>query len=87
MPESKWDKTLSALNQPSKAPAQTPSVLLPVKAPLLHVKRSTPCMEAQTNVAEGGHRCAGAAKLKGGDKTDSSDLVQALLERWLQNPE
>jgi hypothetical protein len=42
MAESKWDKTLSALNYPAKVSGQTSAVLLLVKDPLPLRKRSTP---------------------------------------------
>src|SRR4051794_20716013 len=79
MLENKWDKTLSALNQKPKA--QPPTVLLPIKAPVPSCKRSTPGWKQKAVLLKEETVTLAQRKLHArGDKTDFSDLMQALLE-------
>jgi hypothetical protein len=82
---SKWEKTLSALNAPPKAEA--PTVLLPIKPPRESGKRSTPGWKQKSVLLkeESVYRATERLKRRG-DKTDFSDLVQALLDAWLDSP-
>lgn len=85
----KYGGLLSEIRQEQKAepPAVLP-VLLPEKRPLNMGKRSDP-MYTQKGVflkKETIERAAERLKRRN-DKTDFSDLVQALLEAWLQTPE
>jgi hypothetical protein len=86
MSESKWEKTLSALN-PSPA-GSAPTVLLPVKAPIPSGKRSTPGWKQKSVLLkeESVHRATEKLKRRR-DRTDFSDLMQALLDQWLNVPE
>jgi len=82
---SKWEKTLSALNTPSKP--NTPAVLLPVKPPAPAGKRSTPGWKQKSVLLKEESVCRANEKLKRrGDRTDFSDLMQALLDAWLHSP-
>jgi hypothetical protein len=84
MADSKWDKTLAALNYPTKEP---PTVLLPVKAPIPSGKRSTPGWKQKSVLLkeESVDRANELLKRRG-DRTDFSDLMQALLDAWLNTP-
>jgi hypothetical protein len=63
-------------------------VLLPVKAPLQFGKRSTPGWRPKQMLLKEETVELALAKLKARkDKTDFSDLVQALLEAWIATPE
>ena len=87
MAESKWDKTLSALNQPSKTPAQPPTVLLHVKSLVPLGKRGTSGLKPKQMLREETVMLAQEKLRARGDKTDFSDLVRMLLERWIVTPE
>jgi hypothetical protein len=73
MPESEWDKALSALNQKSKA--QPPTVLLPIKPPILTGKRSRPGCRQKAVLPNGETIDRAEEKLQARrDRTDCSDL-------------
>ena len=86
--QSKWAKTLSALNDPPKGDAKPPAVLLPEKPPLPLGKRSTPGWKQKSVLLKEESIAQATARLaRRGDKTDFSDLMQALLEAWLSTPD
>lgn len=88
MAESKWDKTLARLNAPGETtPREAPQILLPEKAPL-QGKRSMPGWRQKAVLLKEASVDEALARLKRrGDRTDFSDLMQALLEAWLGTPE
>jgi hypothetical protein len=84
---SKWDKTLAKLNDPAN-PAPALTVLLPEKAPPPQGKRSMPGWKQKAVLLKEASVEEALQRLKRrGDRTDFSDLMQALLEAWLMTPE
>jgi len=78
----KYAAALAAINQPE---AKAPAVLLPLKTLPPSGKRSTPgwkqkAVLLQEETVKQAHR---KLRLRG-DRTDFSDLMQALLEAWLK---
>ena len=83
---SEWDKTLSALNPPP--PGSVPAVLLPVKAPLPSGKRNRlGWKQKSVLLIEERVQTANERLNERGDGTDYSDLMQALLDPWLNSSE
>ena len=81
----KYAAALAAINEPAE---QASTVLLPVKAPIPSGKRSTPGWKQKAVLLGEESMDRATMRLKQrGDKTDFSDLMQALLEAWLQTPE
>ena len=81
----KYAAALAAINEPEAKP---PTVLLPVKAPVPSGKRSTPGWKQKAVLLKEETVALAQRKLQArGDKTDFSDLMQALLEAWVQTPE
>jgi hypothetical protein len=76
---------LTTINEPEVKP---PTVLLPVKAPIPAGKRSTPGWKQKAVLLREETVTLTQRKLQArGDKTDCSDLMEALLEAWLGAPE
>jgi hypothetical protein len=87
MAESKWDKTLARLNAPA-APTAAPKAVLPQKAAPPQGKRSTPGWRQKAVLLKEESVDQALERLKRrSDRTDFSDLMQALLEAWLQTAE
>jgi hypothetical protein len=69
-------------------PKQPPAVLLPERRPVLLGKRSTPGWKQKAVLLkEESINHAQERLRRRGDKTDFSDLMQALLDAWLATPE
>jgi hypothetical protein len=84
---SKWEKTLSKLNAPGKS-SPTPQILLPEKAPPPRGKRSSAGWKQKAVLLKEASIDEALQRLKRrGDRTDFSDLMQALLEAWLETAE
>jgi hypothetical protein len=82
----KYAAALAALAAPQKP--EPPTVLLPEKKPVLSGKRSTPGWKPKQVLLKKETVMRAQERLKArGDKTDFSDLMQTLLEAWLQTPE
>ena len=81
----KYAAALAAMTEPAKT---APAVFLPAKNPILTGKRSTPGWKPKQVLLREESIARAQEKIKArGDKTDFSDLMQALLEAWLQTPE
>jgi hypothetical protein len=88
MAESKWDKTLARLNSPGNAVPAAPKILLPEKAPPPQGKRSMPGWRQKAVLLKEDSVDLAIDRLKlRRDRTDFSDLMQALLEAWLAAPD
>jgi hypothetical protein len=81
----KYAAALAAINHPGEQP---PAVLLPMKAPIPLGKRSTPGWKQKSVLLKEESVAQATARLaRRGDRTDFSDLMQALLEAWLGTPD
>jgi hypothetical protein len=81
----KYAAALAAINQ---LEAKPPPVLLPAKDPLPTGKRSTAGWKQKAVLLKEESIARATERLRArSDKTDFSDLMQALLEAWLQTPE
>jgi hypothetical protein len=84
----KYGNLLSEIRQEQFAQPEPPSALLPEKHPVLSGKRSTPGWKQKAVLLkEESINRAHERLRRRGDRTDFSDLMQALLERWLATPD
>jgi hypothetical protein len=82
----KYAAALAAINHPN--PQQRPTVFLPEKPPAPAGKRSTAGWKQKAVLLKEESIRHAAERLKRrNDRTDFSDLMQALLEAWLQTPD
>jgi hypothetical protein len=81
----KYAAALAAISKPEPKP---PTVFLPEKQPVLTGKRSTPGWKAKQVLLKEETIALATERLRTrGDRTDFSDLMQALLEAWLETAE
>lgn len=83
----KYGSLLSEIRQEQRAPSP-PTVLLPERRPMLSGKRSRPGWRQKSVLLKEESIQRASERLKRrGDRTDFSDLMQALLEAWLKTAE
>lgn len=82
----KYGSLLSEIRQEQSI--QPPAVLLPEKRPILTGKRSAVGWRQKSVLLKEENVSRAQERLKRrGDKTDFSDLMQAILGAWLASPE
>ena len=83
--QGKYAAALAAISNPAPKP---PAVFLPDKKPALTGKRSMPGWKPKQVLLKEETIALASERLRTrGDRTDFSDLMQALLEAWLEVPE
>jgi hypothetical protein len=81
----KYAAALAAISNPAPKP---PAVFLLDKQPVLTGKRSMPGWKPKQVLLKEETIALATERLRTlGDRTDFSDLIQVLLEAWLQTPE
>jgi len=83
----KYAAALAALNEPQNPEPKPPAVFLPEKRPIAYGKRSRVGWSQRSVLLKDDSVSLAKERLRGrGDRTDFSDLMQALLEAWLGPP-
>jgi hypothetical protein len=84
----KYAAALAALNNPHNPEPKPPTVSLPEKQPIAYGKRSRAGWSQRSVLLKDESVNLAKERLRArGDRTDFSDLVQALLEAWLATSE